>query len=163
MALRFSRGFELAAQILSEQTILDVACFIGWNKPQIDQLPYYFWVKASTGWERKGFRQYLSILFLKCAKMNFSCNSYSTAKVSNFSKAPRARSSNTHANTQYQQMQPEFQKNSVQEFELFWIPAVYFSVQLKACLKDSAQWQMLRFPKIIQVNRTWGLKESKLA
>lgn len=59
--------------------------------------------------------QYLSVLFLICAKMNLSCNSYSTARVSHFSKALRAGSANTH----HLQMQPEFQKNSVQEFEVF--------------------------------------------
>jgi len=33
IAHKFPRGFALTAQILSEQTILDLACFNGWNKP----------------------------------------------------------------------------------------------------------------------------------
>lgn len=44
-------------------------------------------------------------------------------------------------------MQLEFQKNSVQEFELFWAPSAYFSAQWKARLKNRAQEQVLKVSK----------------
>lgn len=142
MALKFPRGFDLTAQILSEQTILDVACFIGWNKPQIDQLSYYFWVKASTGWERKGFRQYLPLLFLIwTAKMNLSCNSYSTARVRVIFQRFLEQILITHKCSQ------NFRRIQSKSLSFFWTPPAYFSAQLKAGLGNRAQGQVLSISK----------------
>lgn len=61
-------------------------------------------------------------------------------------------------------MQPAFQKNSAQEFELFWSLPAYFSAQLEAHLKNRSQWQALSVSEnMTLVNTTWGQRESKLA
>lgn len=158
---KFPRGFELTAQILSEQTILDLACFNGWNKPQVDQLSYYFWVKISIGWERKDFKQYLPVLFLRCAKMKLSCNSYSTAKVEViFQKLSEQdlQILTTHKCSQhFRRIQPK----SLSFFKVYLLISV---LNLEAHLKTRSQWQALSVSEnMTLVNMTWGQRESKLA